>query len=283
MVVPLHSTLLAISMILVWAPNRWRVAPWVLVFIAAVVAGLLQGAIRPVAVVFLAALCVFTYQYLNCQDTQQKRLWGVALLVTSLSMGLQLLPGFERTVVVENLRLTADSTAMRLTMHFDVGVASLFLLVGFAPRLSSLAQLHAAIRPTMLLAVATVFGVLGLAWFTGVVRLDPKLPDVTAAYLIRTIFWTAVFEECIFRALLQDYLNSLRFFRARPFVPVVILAAVFGLAHDAHFGAMFWITACAGLGYGAAYYKCRSIEAPIFVHVALNATHFLLLSYPRLG
>lgn len=282
MVVPLHSTLLAISMIMVWAPSRWQVPPWVLVFIAAVVAGLLQDVIRPVAVVFLVALCAFTYQYLNCRNAQQKRLWGVALLVTSLSMGLQLLPGFERTVVVENLRLAADSTAMRLTMHFDVGTASLFLLVAFAPRLSSLEQLRAAVRPTLLLAVVTVFGVLGLAWLTGVVRLDPKVPDITAAYLIRTIFWTAVFEECIFRALLQDYLSSLNFFRARPFVPVVILAAVFGLAHDAHFGTMFWITACAGLGYGATYYKCRSIEAPVFVHSALNAAHFLLLSYPKL-
>lgn len=280
--VPLHSTFLAVSMIMVWVPNRWRIPPWTLAFVASIVAALLQDAIRPVAVFFLAALGVFTHQYMNCQDAQQRRLWCVALLVTSLGMGLQLLPGFERVVVVENLHLAVDSTAMRLTMHFDVGTASLFLLAAFAPKMSSVEQLRAAARPTMLLAVATVVGVLSLAWLSGVVRLDPKLPDVTLAYLTRTIFWTAVFEECIFRALLQEYLGNLRVFRTRPFAPVVVLAAVFGLAHDAHLGPMFWITASAGFSYGAAYYRCRSIEAPVFVHVALNATHFFLLSYPRL-
>jgi membrane protease YdiL (CAAX protease family) len=39
----------------------------------------------------------------------------------------------------------------------------------------------------------------------------------------------------------------------------------------------------AGLGYGWAFMRDMRIEAAMFVHFAVNATHFLLFVYPRIA
>jgi membrane protease YdiL (CAAX protease family) len=37
----------------------------------------------------------------------------------------------------------------------------------------------------------------------------------------------------------------------------------------------------AGFGYGIVYHRARSVEMSMLAHFALNATHFLLFTYPQ--
>jgi hypothetical protein len=64
---------------------------------------------------------------------------------------------------------------------------------------------------------------------------------------------------------------------------LVVSAVLFGLAHFA--GGLTYVIAgiLAGLGYCLAYQLTRRIEAAIAVHFALNATHFLLFTYPSVA
>jgi membrane protease YdiL (CAAX protease family) len=39
----------------------------------------------------------------------------------------------------------------------------------------------------------------------------------------------------------------------------------------------------AGLGYGWVFMRTQRIEAAMAVHFGVNAVHFLLFTYPRLG
>jgi membrane protease YdiL (CAAX protease family) len=39
----------------------------------------------------------------------------------------------------------------------------------------------------------------------------------------------------------------------------------------------------AGTGYGLAYQRSGRVEMAILTHFAVNATHFLLFTYPALG
>jgi uncharacterized protein len=41
------------------------------------------------------------------------------------------------------------------------------------------------------------------------------------------------------------------------------------------------LAAAAGLGYAIAYQRTGRIEASMTAHFTLNATHFLLFTYPR--
>jgi uncharacterized protein len=63
-------------------------------------------------------------------------------------------------------------------------------------------------------------------------------------------------------------------------VALLVASALFGLAHFG--GGWLYVIAAtlAGLGYGWAYLRTKRIEASMFVHFALNATHFLFFTYP---
>jgi len=57
---------------------------------------------------------------------------------------------------------------------------------------------------------------------------------------------------------------------------------LFGAAHAAGGGVYVLLAAISGLGYAYAYYATQRIEAPIIVHIVVNAVHFIGFTYPHL-
>jgi CAAX protease family protein len=93
----------------------------------------------------------------------------------------------------------------------------------------------------------------------------------------------SVVEEAFFRGYLQGgiarLLDGHRFGRT---IAIVVAALLFGLMHLPGGGWMWVIFATvAGLAYGLAY-RFGGLAAAVLAHFALNATHFLLFTYPML-
>jgi uncharacterized protein len=93
-----------------------------------------------------------------------------------------------------------------------------------------------------------------------------------------------VTEESFFRGLVQGKLtNALGNSTSWRWVPIVTSSVFFGLVH---WGAGLSYIFCAMLSSfvsACAYAKFQRIEICILMHFALNASHFLMFTYPYLS
>lgn len=93
----------------------------------------------------------------------------------------------------------------------------------------------------------------------------PQL-SVRILIILTAVVIVPVFEEMLFRGLFQTMMRS---FLARPWLSIVISAALFAVVHAdiGHWPALFVLAMC--LGYS--YEKSNSLLRPIFIHSLFNA------------
>lgn len=287
--VVLSFVLLGLAIVAVWWPRpagalpmRRPVAPWAILFTAALAAALAAHVLAPIALLWLAllaALCMAAHR------TTRPRLsgaWTVSAALLALAMSLHLLPGFHNPVVLQQVQVSPGAVPFTQYLNFDKGAAGLLLLVAFAPRCRQPRALARSLATGAVAALLTAGAVLGVASTLGVVGLDPKLPPFTGAFLAANLFFTCVAEEAFFRGLLQHRLQTAMHGRAARWLPVAASAVLFGVAHSGGGVWMPLLAALAGLGYALAFARSGTIEAPIAAHFGLNAIHFLAFTYPAL-
>ena len=257
MLLPLPFALLALAIAATWCPalsvGRLRIAPWTLLFGAAVAAGIAQGV--------LAAL-------------------------VALALSLHLTRGFDNPTAFSDLRLTPDAIAFTQYLSFDKGAAGLVLLAAFGARSTSPRRFAGQLATIVVAALATAALAIGIALAAGYVRFEPKLPAATLAFLLPNLFFTCVAEEAFFRGLIQERLmrrSGAAGGLVRTGLAVAVSTLLFGLAHAGGGTTWMLVATVAGLGYALTYAKTRTMEGPILVHFAVNAAHFLLFTYPTLA
>lgn len=296
MILPLTFDLLALAILFVWFP-AWqlgarRVPPWTLMFAGAFVVGVVEpfqvGAFAHVltfsALGTLAALCTFAWAGLAAP---RRRPAFVALAaVLALAMSLHLMRGFHNPTQFEAVRFTPDAQPFTQYLNFDKGAAGLILLAAFCVRVDSARALLRQAPAILLATAATAIAAIGLALAGGTVRVEPKWPDATLAFLVANLFFTCVAEEAFFRGLIQERLMRFGEKRGQPawrWIAIAVSAGLFGLAHAG--GGTTWMLAAtvAGLGYAAIYARTRTIEGAIAVHFLVNAIHFVGFTYPALA
>jgi uncharacterized protein len=91
---------------------------------------------------------------------------------------------------------------------------------------------------------------------------------------ILTIFFAAVltpiFEELVFRGLLQNYMRNLNY---GPWQSIFMASIIFSVLHPLmHLPAIMVLSVC--MGY--AYEKSGSLLRPIFIHIFFNASTIAL-------
>jgi len=272
---PLHLVLLVLAIVAVWLPplhwGRITVFAWHGLLLLALVAGVANQGLTPLACVWIAILFVLAQG--ACRSTH--RLWSAALAVLTglmtLALALHLLPGFNNPSYM--LGDAGVGAAKRLS--FDKGVAGLILLGTVAPRTQTLAELRALVRPVLLAIVGTVVLVLSAALALGIARMEPKWPLNTHLWLLSNLFLTCVAEEAFFRGLLQERIHRAMARATGVWVPAIVSAVLFGLVHAGGGVGFVIVATLAGLGYALAYAVTRRMEAPILVHFSLNAVVFL--------
>ncbi len=103
----------------------------------------------------------------------------------------------------------------------------------------------------------------------------PQLP-IRVLIIVTTAAIVPVFEEMLFRGLLQTMLRS---FLQKPWLAIAISSGIFAVAHQnpGHWPALFALALC--LGY--AYEKSGSLFRPIFIHSLFNTASVIAVLYSR--
>lgn len=281
--------LLGPSICAVWLPairvSSWRpVPPWVLLFAAAVIAGLSTGVLQWPGALSLVILAALAWSTKNTGNRWLRFLAILAVIVLALALALHVVPGFRNPVVIDAARFSVDSASFTQYANFDKGAVGLLLLALMAPHIRNLGDLRRIVKPLLLAALVTVIAVLGTAAAVGYVRWDPKWPPEAWTFLTINLLFTCVAEEAFFRGVIQEQLTKALEGHPRLIgLPVVVSTALFALAHAGGGLPLVALAALAGLGYSVVYAMTRRVEAAILVHFAVNAVHFVGFSYPYIA
>lgn len=269
--------------------HRWA---WIGALIAAVGAGYVTGALQGAAGVWLALIAVFAHLYHRASQgresgrtTALRIVLGLAVFLLALACALVLLPGFPRTPLTEPVVLTPGAAPYAIGLGF-AKVAPAILIFGIihSDRVRSWRELGVVLRRVAPIWLATVIAVMVFTLAVGYVRFEPKWTMLFVVWAITNLFFTCFSEEVFFRGFLQRGLSRIGSNRkVAAGVAVAVSAVLFGLAHFG--GGTLYVIAgtIAGVGYALAYQFTERVEAAMAVHFALNATHFLLFTYPAVA
>ncbi|MFZ6046514.1 CPBP family intramembrane glutamic endopeptidase [Pseudomonas sp. CR3202] len=201
------------------------------------------------------------------------RLWLSVTLLASVALAAHLVPGFSPLPLGEPQRVSPDAPPYALRLSWDKLLVGMTLLAGWLgrPALPESAPQRAwfAVLATLLLVPLLALGV-------GLVGWQPKWPEMIWEWLAVNLLATVLAEELVFRGLLQPALVA----RLGPRYGIPLTAAIFGAVH-LPFSPLFALLAgVAGLGYGLAFHYSGRLSVAVFLHLAVNLCHLLLLSYP---
>jgi membrane protease YdiL (CAAX protease family) len=267
-------------------------AVWISALAAAVLAGIFTGALHWLAAIWIALLAALAYAYQHVRARPAGRhqavlqtIVGLTFFAYALAVGLALLPGFHRVVLTEPVALSPGAAPHGISVGFPKVVTGILILGLINPLLvrswSELGRVLARAAPVLAITVVVGMAVVLLMGYT---RFDPKWTVLFLLFAPVNLFFTCLSEEAFFRGFVQHELSRIG---SRPAlaagIALVVGAILFGLAHFGG-GTNYMIAAAvAGLGYGWAFLRTQRIEAAMAVHFGVNAVHFLLFTYPRLG
>jgi membrane protease YdiL (CAAX protease family) len=266
--------------------------PWSALLAGVVIAGYVSGVLYGPGALWIAlfaGLCL-AYSRAKALDSPGKRralvgLSAAAILVVALGLGLHVLPGFRNFLALDDVALSPGAAPYTLYLNVDKTVVGLCIL-GLLHKglLAQWKDWSQALRKAVpLIAINTVVVAL-FAMMLGYLHWQPRWTPLFWIWAASNLFFTCLSEEALFRGFIQRELAEA--LRGKPFgtwVPIAVAAALFGIAHIGGGWSYVALATAAGLGYGIVYHRTRSIEMAMLAHFALNATHFLLFTYPRSG
>jgi membrane protease YdiL (CAAX protease family) len=285
--------LLTFALLLLATLGLWiHRALWTGALAAALIVGYATGAVHGFAGLWILVLAALLWNYRARARFDSHRmprtlrvLSGVALLVFGAAMGMALLPGFPRTVLYGDLRLSPDALPYAVALGFPK-VAGGILLFGLLheERVRSWRELGSVLARAAPIYLLTALVVMLLTLSMGYVKFEPRWTPLFWVWAPINLFFTCLSEEAFFRGFVQRELAQLGANRRRSaWIALAVAALLFGLAHFGGGWKYALAATLAGLGYGWAYQRTQRLEASMAVHFALNATHFLLFTYPALA
>lgn len=279
--------LLAAAICAAWAKpvtlGRFAVAPWTALFAAALAVGVAAGVLRAPAIVALAALAGAAYMTASAPRQSARVAFGVVTALLALALAIHKVPGFNNALVIDAVTISPGALPFTQYANFDKGAVGLVLLAFLCSRARSWNEFGGVLKQCLPVLLVTLVAVLGMATAVGAVRPDFKLSQLTMQFIAVNLFFTVVAEEAFFRGFLQHRLAaSLARWRSGKWIALLCSALLFGAVHLPGGVPYALLATIAGLGYAYAYHATQRIEAPIFLHIALNAAHFIAFSYPAL-
>jgi len=261
---------------------------WSAALALAVGAAYFTGALVGLAALWIALLaaCALFYRRARTRDGAAMQLFAGALLfVFALALGLLLLPGFPRTVLVEPVVLSPGAAPYGIGLGFPKVVAGILILgLVNTVRVRSFGEWAAVLRNAAPVFLLTLAGVMICALALGYTRFDPKWTTLFLWWAPVNLLFTCLSEEAFFRGFVQHELAAgIKRKHLAGVVSITLSAVLFGLSHFG--GGWQYVLAgtLAGFGYAWAYHRTQRIEAAMAVHFGVNAVHFLLFTYPRLA
>ncbi|HSX88276.1 MAG TPA: CPBP family intramembrane glutamic endopeptidase [Pseudomonas sp.] len=232
--------------------------------------GFALGFIQPLGLLIgtgFIALVLFAEPYL------QRALWVVLVLVFAIALAAHLLPGFSPWPLWPARQISSDAAPYALRLSWDKLLVGLTMLAWWLGRTHTTERrpVHAGTA-----ALATLLAVPLLALALNLVDWQPKWPDGLWLWLAVNLGVTVLAEELLFRGLLQTRLVA--WLGVWP--GILLTALLFGAAHIPFSPLFALVAGIAGLGYGLLFHYSGRLSLAIALHLAVNLSHLLLLSYP---
>lgn len=262
---------------------------WLGALFSAVIAAYFTGALQGYAFLWIAVLGLSAAVYrMRITNPGFGALPIIPpLLFCGVALFLALAPpaSFPRVPVVQGVVLSPDALPWSLGLGFPKVVAGIFILgILHQDRVVSWRELGDVLKRVAPVFLVTAAAVMACVLLLGYVRFAPKWTPLFLWWAVANLFFTCLSEEAFFRGFLQRELAALgpnR--RLSAIAALVIVAILFGAAHLGGGWKYALAATIAGLGYGWAYHRTQRIEGSMAVHFSLNATHFLLFTYPALA
>ena len=256
-------------------------ALWIGALAAAVISGYLTDALHGLAALWIAIAAALAWGYGRANSRGARAVLGIVFGAYALAMGLALLPGFTRVVLVDGVVLSPGAAPYDIAVGFPKVVTGILILGLINPELVSRRGLGAALRSAVPVFALTTLVVMLAVYALSYTAFAPKWSALFLLWAPINLFFTCLSEEAFFRGFVQRELSRIG---SRPEIAagaaLVTGALLFGAAHLGG-GVSYAIAALlAGLGYGWAFQRTRRIESAMAVHFGVNAVHFLLFVYP---
>jgi membrane protease YdiL (CAAX protease family) len=281
------ATLVAVAALVATVVALWIRPWWVLLasLLVAELAGFVSGILSGPAGLWILGLAIAVWTFRRTTVPWQRALTFVVAAVMAGLLAAHAMSGFHNPVVLRDVVLASGALPYSQYVNFDKTLAGVLVLAigGFAP-LRSVAEWQTALRRGAPIAGTTIAVVMAVSLALGFVRFDPRWTSLFWVWAPINLLLTCVAEEALFRGFLQREIGAALTGRAyAASIAVAISALGFGLAHAAGGGRYVLLSTLAGTGYAFAYQRSGRVEMSILTHFAVNATHFLLFTYPALA
>jgi membrane protease YdiL (CAAX protease family) len=256
-------------------------AVWIAALVAAVAAAYVTDSLHGLAALWIAISAVLAWAYASAPSRIARVALGIVFALYSLAMGLALLPGFDRVVLVDHVVLSPGAAPYDIAAGFPKVVTGIFILGLVNPALLSRRGIGAVLMRAAPVFAATVLVVMIAACSMGYTALAPKWTTLFLLWAPINLLFTCLSEEAFFRGFVQyELARAGSQSDAAQIGALAVGAVLFGLVHFGGGASHVMVATLAGLGYGWAFMRTRRIEASMAVHFGVNATHFLLFVYP---
>jgi len=281
------ASLVAIAGLFATVLALWIRPWWVLLaaLMVAELAGFVSGILSGPAGVWILGLAMAVLGFRRAEAQWQRVLAFVGVAVMAGLLAVHAMSGFQNPVVLRGVVLSSGAMPYSQYVNFDKTLAGVLVLaLGWFAPLRRARDWSAMLRQAAPIIGATIVIVMAVSLALGFVRFDPRWIPLFWVWAPINLLLTCVSEEALFRVFLQREIGVAldgRGYAAATAVAVSALA--FGLAHAGGGWRYVLLATLAGTGYALAYQRTQRVEASILAHFAVNATHFLLFTYPALG
>jgi CAAX protease family protein len=205
----------------------------------------------------------------------------VVFIILALGLFSNRLPGFHNQRVIGPTQFTPDAIPFSMYLNLDKPLIAYWLVLAW-PFLA-LSRPKEGWPKAVIAAAATIGICIIIALLTRFATWEPKWPQAGWLWALNNLLLVAFSEEALFRGYLQEGLDrAMSRWQLGPWLAILIAAVLFGLAHFRSGAEMIVLASIAGIGYGTAY-RFAGLRGAMLTHFALNATHFLLFTYPALA
>ena len=247
--------------------------------------GMAAGILAPAAALWVTALAACLSRYRVAVRPWARASWAIGILAIALLLAVHRAPGFANPQLLRDTVVSPGGAPYSLYVNFDKTIAGLLVLgIGAGATAGSARAWRATFTRAAPILAATVAIAMAASVALAFVRFEPRWTPLFWIWAPINLLSTCVSEEAFFRAFLQrETARALEGRGHAAAIAVAVSAVAFGLAHAAGGWRYVLLATLAGTGYALAFQRTGRVEAAMLTHFAVNATHFLLFTYPSLA
>ena len=241
-----------------------------------ILSALFYGLLKPTALPLIVSLFLSGFVF-SCTENIVRKIALLSLSVLAVAFSLHLIPGFNNELIFSTPSFGASKLPFKLYANLDKALAGVALILAMRGTIK-----WRITGEELYLIIASIGFFFGISIILGA-PFEPKVGELTLAFIFFNLLVTCLAEEAFFRLVVQNGLTQLSKGFLSGWFAVLITAILFMLAHF-HTGVgaekRLFLIFLAGFLYGAVYLKKKSLGSAVAIHFGINVIHFSFFSYP---